>query len=90
MLTLCLKFGIVPKSFSSGSLVPLLKKPTLDPPVPKNYKPWPVTILCTFSKILELYTLDASAGHQFSDLQSGFVPGRGTNMATAFANDVIS
>ena len=87
-LTLCLKFGIVPKSFSSGLLVPLLKKPTLDPSVPKNYRP--VTISCTFSKILELYTLDASAGHQFSDLQFGFVPGRGTNMATALANDVIS
>ena len=88
MLTLCLKFGIVPKSFSSGLLVPLLKKPTLDPSVPKNYRP--VTISCTFSKILEFYTLDASAGHQFSDLQFGFVPGRGTNMATALANDVIS
>ena len=36
------------------------------------------------------YTLDAAAGHQFSDLQFGFVPGRGTNMATALANDVIS
>ena len=87
MLTLCIKFGIVPKSFSSGLLVPLLKKPTLDPSVP-NYRP--VTISCTFSKILESYTLDASAGHQFSDLQFGFVPGRGTNMATALANDVIS
>ena len=28
MVTLCLKFGIVPTSFSSGLLVPLLKKPT--------------------------------------------------------------
>ena len=36
MLTVCLKFGIVPKSFSSGLLVPLLKKPALDPSVPKN------------------------------------------------------
>ena len=88
MLTSCLKFGIVSKSISSGLLVPLLKKPTLNPSVPKNYRP--VTILCTFSKILELYTLDASAGHQFSDLQFGFVPGRDTNMATALANDVIS
>ena len=61
MSTLCLKFGIVPKSFSSGLLVPLLKKPTLDPSVPKYYRP--VTISCTFSKSLELYTLDASAGH---------------------------
>ena len=43
-----------------------------------------MTISCTFSKIL-----DASAVHQFSDFQFGFVPGRGTNMATALANDVI-
>ena len=88
MLTLCLKFGTVPKSSSSGLLVSPLQKPTLDPTVPKNYRP--LTISCTFSKIPELYTLDASAGHQFSDLQFGFVPGRGTNMATTVANDVIS
>ncbi len=31
MLSICFKYGIVPASFSQGLLVPLLKKPTLDP-----------------------------------------------------------
>lgn len=42
------------------------------------------------SKILELYILDVSGYHEFSDLQFGFVAGRGTNMASSLANDVIS
>ena len=37
MLSLCLKYGIVPISFTKGVLVPLLKKPTMDPSVPNNY-----------------------------------------------------
>jgi hypothetical protein len=88
MLSICFKYGIVPVSFSQGLLVPLLKKPTLDPTLPQHYRP--VTVSSTLSKILELYILDVSDCHEFSDLQFGFVAGRGTNMATALANDVIS
>ena len=75
-------------SFTKGLLIPLLKKSTLDPSVPKHYRP--LTLSCTFSKILELYILDVSGQHEFSDLQFGFVPGRGTATAAALANDVIS
>jgi len=47
------------------------------------------TVSCTLSKLLELYILDVSGYQEFSDLQFGFVAGRGTNMATSLANDVI-
>ena len=44
----------------------------------------------TFSKLLEMYVLEESLSHVFSDLQFGFVPDRGTEMATALINDVVS
>ena len=34
--------------------------------------------------------LDASRNHVLSDIQFGFVSGRGTDMATSLANDVFS
>ena len=88
MFSLCLKYGIVPTSFSQGLLIPLLKKTTLDPTIAKNYRP--ITISNTMSKILELYILDVSGHHDFCDLQFGFVAGRGTDMATSMAHDVFS
>ena len=88
LFSLCLKFGIVPRSFTEGWLVPLLKKSTLDPRAPNHYRP--LTLSCTLSKILELYLLDVSGHHDLSDLQFGFVKGRSTMMAASLANDVIS
>ena len=88
ILTMCIQFHIVPLSFVYGVLVPLLKKPTLDPSVPKNYRP--VTISSTLSKLLELYVLELTEGHELSDLQFGFLPGRSTCMAAALTQDVIS
>ena len=55
MFTICIKYGIVPTSFSHGLLIPILKKTTLDPTIAKNYRP--ITISNTLSKILELYIL---------------------------------
>ena len=75
MLSLCLKYGIVPISFTKGVLVPLLKKPTMDPSVPNNYRP--VTISSTLSKLLEVYILEVCGHPDFNDLQFGFISGRG-------------
>jgi hypothetical protein len=88
MLTLCIKFGIIPKAFCRGLLVPILKKNTLDPSIPKNYRP--VTVSSILSKILEHYILECSGHHVFSDTQFGFVQGRGTCMAVSLSNDVIN
>ena len=81
MLSLCLKYDIVPISFTKGVLVPLLKKTTMDPSVPNNYRP--VTVSSTLSKLLEVYVLEVCGHHDFNDLQFGFISGRGTNMAVS-------
>ena len=88
MLSVCLKFGVVPSSFRTGVLVPILKKSGCEAAVPKNWRP--VVISLTLSKLLEVYILDAVSGHDFDELQFGFVKSRGTDMATTLLTDVIS
>ena len=88
MLTICLKFGVVPSNFRTGVLVPILKKSGCDAAVTKNWRP--VVISPTLSKLLEVYILDAVFGHDFDELQFGFVKGRGTDMATTLLRDVVS
>ena len=57
MLTLCtcIRFGVVPDSFTKGLLIPILKKPNIDPSVPKNYRP--IVISTTFAKLLEVHII---------------------------------
>ena len=88
MLTLCIQFHVVPKSFTKGILIPILKKATLDPSASWNYRP--VTVSTVFSRILELYILYNCGGYEMNDQQFGFVTGRSTNMAAVLAQDVIS
>ena len=88
LFNLCLKFGIVPSkssNFCDGVIVPILKKPNIDPSLPNNYRP--ITVSNIFSKIFELGFLDSSANVEF-DFR--FVNGRGTAMAAATVNDVIN
>ena len=91
IITVCGKYGVLPKSFCTGLLVPILKKPALDPSVPKNYRP--IIISTTFSKLLEYCILDDIydyGAYKPHDLQFGFVEGRNTNMAISLSRDVIS
>ena len=88
MLTLCIKFSVVPDSFANGLLTPIPKKPGCDASNPKNWRP--IVVSSTLSKILEMYVLDMSSQHEFSDLQFGFIPGRGTELATVLIDDVIT
>jgi hypothetical protein len=87
ILTVCIRYGVLPKSFFCGILVPILKKPNIDPSIPKNYRP--IVISTVFSKIMELAVLEDSSPHDFNTLQFGFVEKRGTNTAICLANDVI-
>ena len=87
MIGLCVKFGIVPDTFMTGLLIPLLKKPHSDPSVPKNYRP--VVISTTFSKLMEIHILENCGIHEFHDLQFGFIPNRGTSMAVTLTHDVM-
>ena len=43
VVNLSLGSGIFPKEFKSAVVKPLLKKPSLDPPDLKNYRPFSVT-----------------------------------------------
>lgn len=88
MLSLCIKFGVVPASFCEGILIPILKKPSLDPTRPSNYRP--ITVSTTFSKLLEIHILDISNATTFSDYQFGFVNGKSSNMAAALATGIIT
>ena len=56
MLTVCLRYGVLPKSLYGGLMVPILKKSTLDPGIPSIY--CPITVSSAMSKILEYYMLN--------------------------------
>ena len=88
ILTICARFGIVPQTFALGILVPILKKPNIDPSIAKHYRP--VIVSTVFSKIMEMCILEESSDHKFHDLQFGFIETRGTNMAICLAQDVIN
>ena len=88
MLTLCVQFGVVPDNFTNGLLIPIPKKAGCDISVPKNWRP--IVISTTLSKILEMYVLEESNTLEFHDLQFGFIPGKGTEIATALLNDVTT
>ena len=85
ILTLSLRFAVVPDSFGCGLLIPILKKPGLDPSLPNNYRP--IIISVVLSKCLELYINDTS-NFEPDDSMYGYVAGRGPEMAVALANDV--
>jgi len=85
ILTLTLRYAVVPDSFGCGLLIPILKKTGLDPSVASNYRP--ITISVVLSKLLELYINDTSS-FEPDESMYGYVPQRGPDMAVALANDV--
>ena len=90
MLTLCVQLGVVPDNFTNGLLIHIPKKAGCDTSVPKNWRPIIIVISTTLSKFLEMHALEESNTHEFHDLQFGFIPGRGTEIATALLNDVTT
>lgn len=55
--------GVVPNSIHQGTLVPILRKPSLDPSLAKIYRSIVVSVV--FSSILEMHILECSGQHQF-------------------------
>ena len=49
ILSLCIKYSVVPDIFTNGMLVPIPKKPGCDTSNPKNWRP--IIISTTLSKI---------------------------------------
>ncbi len=85
--TLYVRFGVLPDTFYCGILVPILKKPNIDPSIAKHYRP--VVISTVFSKLMEMAILEDSSEHDFNMLQFGFVSKRGTDTAISLANNII-
>ena len=77
--------GCVPKSFLTGILIPILKKPTPNPNVPENYRP--ITLSSTHSKLIEMLIMPKD---ELYDTQFGFRESRGTSMPCVLTNDIAS
>lgn len=80
----CLKTGSVPANLKVATVTPLLKKPSLDPSVLKNY--WPISVLPFISKLLEKIVLDQlqkflSNNCIYEVFQSGFRTAHSTESA---------
>jgi hypothetical protein len=88
LLTLCIRYGCFPDSFGIGRLIPVLKKPHLDPSLPANYRP--ITVSVVLSKLLELYILEECADFSVHPCQFGFTSHRGTTTAISLAHDVAA
>jgi hypothetical protein len=84
VLTASLKYTIVPHQFSTGIIVPVLKKPTLNPNQVQNYRP--ITISSTYSKLMELCLIPSV---DIANTQFGFQERRGTEFACGLLSDII-
>ena len=76
--------GIFPTMFKSAAVTPLLKKPSLDPDNPANYRP--ISNLNNISKIIERLFLSRFYPHvtsspNFNHLQSAYRPHHSTETA---------
>ena len=83
--TTVLARNIVPTVIRTGVIIPLLKKPTLNPHVAENYRP--ITLSSTHAKLLELSVMPPDT---VGKTQFGFRKGRGTSFGCSLLNDVAS
>ena len=83
--TLMISLAIIPDLFQSSIIVPILKKATLDPNIPTNYRP--IAISSIHTKLVEysLMPQDTASENQF-----GFRKDRGTSCAISLLNDTAA
>ena len=82
---LILGFSCVPEVLKMGIVIPILKKPTSNASMPKNYRP--ITLSSTHAKMVEMLLIPDSG---ISDTQFGFREIQWTSFGCALLNDVIA
>ena len=85
LYTSILSTAYVPYICTTGVIIPVIKKSTLDPNVVKNYRP--ITINSVHTKAIESFIIPSA---EISDNQFGFRESRGTAFACNLLNDVTS
>ena len=83
--SIMISLAIIPEIFQNSLIVPIIKKATLDPNVPNNYRP--IAISSIHTKLVE-YSLmpeDNASENQF-----GFRKDCGTSCATSLLNDTAA
>ena len=78
-------WSIVPSIFNTGIIIPILKKSTLNPNDPNNYRP--ITLSSVFAKMAEMFMIPEDKVH---DNQFGFRKGRNTSLCGAMLNDILA
>ena len=86
LLSHCLSKSMVPTSFTIGIIVPIFKKPSLNPNTASSYRP--VTLSSVYSKLLEMLMMPDD--DHLHDSQYGFRKQRGTSLACSLLNDVMA
>ena len=79
-----LSYSLIPNDIAMGIIIPILKKPTLNPNLPENYRP--ITIGSIHCKLLECIVMPSDEAHYN---QFGFRVGRGTNLACSLLNETL-
>ena len=85
LYTIILSRACVPTLFTTGLIVPILKKSTLNANIAKNYRP--ITLSSIHTKMVEALILPDT---DLSDIQFGFRENRGTAFACNLLNDITS
>ncbi len=84
LYSVILSWNIVPDILRQGIIIPVLKKSTLNPNQPENYRP--ITLSSTHAKLVELLIMPDDLAHKN---QFGFRKSRGTSIACSLINDTI-
>ena len=78
-------YNCIPNVFSTGVIIPILKKPTLDSSVLSNCRP--ITISAVFSKLFEIIIVPDYV--PLCSNQFGFRPNYGVSHGLTLINDLI-
>ena len=82
-----LTFNCIPSVFITGVMVPILKKPTIDPSNPSNYRP--ITVSSIFAKLFEMLIMPNEQNLPLCSNQYGFRNNYSVGHGVSFLNDLM-